>query len=121
DWYPKYLDWAVPAFRLVASKVKPETQIHTHMCYSQFGDIIKAIDDLDADVISFEAARSDFSLLDILKATHFQTHVGPGVYDIHSPRIPSKDEIVHIIHEILKRLPADHVWINPDCGLKTRD
>ncbi|MEN2363902.1 5-methyltetrahydropteroyltriglutamate--homocysteine S-methyltransferase [Lacticaseibacillus paracasei] len=121
DWYPKYLDWAVPAFRLVGSKVKPETQIHTHMCYSQFGDIIKAIDDLDADVISFEAARSDFSLLDILKATHFQTHVGPGVYDIHSPRIPSKDEIVHIIHEILKRLPADHVWINPDCGLKTRD
>ncbi len=121
DWYPKYLDWAVPAFRLVGSKVKPETQIHTHMCYSQFGDIIKAIDNLDADVISFEAARSDFSLLDILKATHFQTHVGPGVYDIHSPRIPSKDEIVHIIHEILKRLPADHVWINPDCGLKTRD
>lgn len=121
DWYSKYLDWAVPAFRLVSSRVKPTTQIHTHMCYSEFGDIIKAIDGLDADVISFEAARADMTLLDILHETHFETHVGPGVYDIHSPRVPTEAEIVDIIHQILKRLPADHVWINPDCGLKTRE
>jgi 5-methyltetrahydropteroyltriglutamate--homocysteine methyltransferase len=121
DWYRQYLDWAVPAFRLVASKVQPTTQIHTHMCYSEFGDIIQAIDDLDADVISFEASRADFTLLDILKQVHFQTHVGPGVYDIHSPRIPSEEEIVDIIHHILAKLPADNVWINPDCGLKTRE
>lgn len=121
DWYRKYLDWAVPAFRLVASKVQPTTQIHTHMCYSEFGDIIQAIDDLDADVISFEASRADFTLLDVLKKVNFQTHVGPGVYDIHSPRIPSESEIVDIIHHILEKLPAENVWINPDCGLKTRE
>ena len=87
DWYKRYLDWAVPAFRLVHSGVKPQTQIHTHMCYSEFGDIIQAIDNLDADVISFEASRSDLSLIDQLVAADFQTEVGPGVYDIHSPRI----------------------------------
>ncbi|WP_155286820.1 5-methyltetrahydropteroyltriglutamate--homocysteine S-methyltransferase [Lacticaseibacillus zhaodongensis] len=121
DWYSKYLDWAVPAFRLVASKVQPTTQIHTHMCYSEFGDIVKAIDDLDADVISFEASRGDLTLLDALQKNHFETHVGPGVYDIHSPRIPSEQEIIDVIHKILSKIPADHVWINPDCGLKTRD
>ncbi|KRM55498.1 5-methyltetrahydropteroyltriglutamate--homocysteine S-methyltransferase [Lacticaseibacillus sharpeae] len=121
DWFSKYLDWAVPAFRLVASKVQPETQIHTHMCYSEFGDIIKAIDDLDADVISFEASRGELTLLDDLQASHFETHVGPGVYDIHSPRVPSVDEIKDVIHKILAKVPANHVWINPDCGLKTRE
>ncbi|WP_203626619.1 5-methyltetrahydropteroyltriglutamate--homocysteine S-methyltransferase [Lacticaseibacillus mingshuiensis] len=121
DWFSKYLDWAVPAFRLVSSKVQPTTQIHTHMCYSEFGDIIEAIDALDADVISFEAARADLTLLDILHDTHFETEVGPGVYDIHSPRVPSEDEIVTIIHKILARLPQEQVWINPGCGLKTRE
>ncbi|WP_203623744.1 5-methyltetrahydropteroyltriglutamate--homocysteine S-methyltransferase [Lacticaseibacillus sp. 866-1] len=121
DWNSKYLDWAVPAFRLVGAKVQPGTQIHTHMCYSEFGDIIEAIDALDADVISFEAARADMTLLDVLHDVHFETHVGPGVYDIHSLRVPSKDEIVKIIHEILRRIPKENVWINPDCGLKTRE
>ncbi|GEN95793.1 5-methyltetrahydropteroyltriglutamate--homocysteine S-methyltransferase [Pediococcus ethanolidurans] len=120
DWYRAYLDWAVPAFRLVHSGVKPETQIHTHMCYSEFGDIIQAIDNLDADVISFEASRSDLSLIDQLVAANFQTEVGPGVYDIHSPRIPSVEELEEIINHIIAKLPAAKVWINPDCGLKTR-
>ncbi len=120
DWYSAYLDWAVPAFRLVHSGVKPETQIHTHMCYSEFGDIIQAIDNLDADVISFEASRSDLSLIDQLVAADFQTEVGPGVYDIHSPRIPSVEELEEIIKRIIAKLPAAKVWINPDCGLKTR-
>lgn len=121
DWYSQYLDWAVPAFRLTAAKVQPTTQIHTHMCYSEFADIIDAIDALDADVISFEASRADLTLLDVLHDTHFETHVGPGVYDIHSPRVPSVQEIVDVIHKILARVPLDHVWINPDCGLKTRE
>lgn len=120
DWYKRYLDWAIPAFRLVHSKVQPTTQIHTHMCYSEFGDIIDAIDAMDADVISFEASRADLTLLDDLQADHFQTHVGPGVYDIHSPRVPSEEEVANTIHKILDKLPLDHVWINPDCGLKTR-
>ena len=87
DWYEDYLDWAIPAFRLVHSTVAPDTQIHTHMCYSEFTDIIPAIDNLDADVISFEASRSNLEILDELKAQNFQTEVGPGVYDIHSPRV----------------------------------
>lgn len=120
DWFKEYLDWAIPAFRLVHSKVEPTTQIHTHMCYSEFNDIVKAIDDLDADVISFEASRSDLSLIEDLKANNFETEVGPGIYDIHSPRIPSKDELVEIINKILAKLPTQKVWINPDCGLKTR-
>lgn len=120
DWYSDYLDWAVPAFRLVHSGVQPQTQIHTHMCYSEFGDIIQAIDNLDADVISFEASRSDLSLIDQLVAADFQTEVGPGVYDIHSPRIPSVEELEGIIRRIIAKLPATKIWINPDCGLKTR-
>lgn len=120
DWYNRYLDWAIPAFRLVGSKVQATTQIHTHMCYSEFGDIIDAIDDMDADVISFEASRADLTLLDTLQEDHFKTHVGPGVYDIHSPRIPSEAEVAGTIHKILKKVPLDNVWINPDCGLKTR-
>lgn len=120
DWYSEYLDWAIPAFRLVHSKVKPETQIHTHMCYSEFTDIIPAIDNMDADVISFEASRSNLEILDELQAKHFQTEVGPGVYDIHSPRVPSIEEIKNAIHKILQKVPEHKVWINPDCGLKTR-
>ncbi|MBB2954864.1 5-methyltetrahydropteroyltriglutamate--homocysteine methyltransferase [Bifidobacterium commune] len=120
DWHKKYLDWAIPAFRLVHSAVRPTTQIHTHMCYSEFNDIIKDIDDMDADVISFEASRGDLVVLDAIHDARFETEVGPGVYDIHSPRIPSTKELVGRIHEILKKADASRVWINPDCGLKTR-
>ena len=120
DWESEYLDWAIPAFRLVHAKVAPETQIHTHMCYSEFTDIILAIDAMDADVISFEASRSDLSILDALQANGFRTQSGPGVYDIHSPRIPSVDEIQAVIRRILTKVPAEKLWINPDCGLKTR-
>ncbi|MBV0930689.1 5-methyltetrahydropteroyltriglutamate--homocysteine S-methyltransferase [Lentilactobacillus sp. IMAU92037] len=120
NWYSEYLDWAVPAFRLVHSKVQASTQIHTHMCYSEFGDIIKAIDALDADVISFEASRADFTLIDELVAANFQTEVGPGVYDIHSPRIPSEQEVEDLIKQLVSKLPVEKIWINPDCGLKTR-
>ncbi|MDG3132191.1 5-methyltetrahydropteroyltriglutamate--homocysteine S-methyltransferase [Streptococcus suis] len=120
DWYSEYLDWAIPAFRLVHATVAPDTQIHTHMCYSEFTDIIPAIDNMDADVISFEASRSNLVILDELKAQNFQTQVGPGVYDIHSPRVPSVEEISHTIEAILAKVPKEKVWINPDCGLKTR-
>ena len=120
DWHSEYLDWAIPAFRLVHAKVKPETQIHTHMCYSEFGDIIRDIDAMDADVITFEASRSDLKLLDALKAADFQTQVGPGVYDIHSPRVPSVSEIVDALHKIVGKVDKKNVWVNPDCGLKTR-
>lgn len=120
DWYSQYLDWAIPAFRLVHSGVQATTQIHTHMCYSEFTDIIPAIDQMDADVISFEASRSDLEILDSLKAQNFQTQVGPGVYDIHSPRVPSVDEIKSNIRKILDKVAIQKVWINPDCGLKTR-
>lgn len=120
DWKSDYLDWAIPAFRLVHSGVKPETQIHTHMCYSEFSDIIMEIDDMDADVITFEASRSDLTILDVLKENNFRTEVGPGVYDIHSPRIPSVEEIKDALHKMLDRIPAEKLWVNPDCGLKTR-
>ena len=120
DWHVKYLDWAVPAFRLVHSGVKPTTQIHTHMCYSEFNDIIRDIDAMDADVISFEASRGDLVVLDAIHDAHFETEAGPGVYDIHSPRIPSEQEIEDRIYEILKKMDIEKVWINPDCGLKTR-
>ena len=120
DWYSEYLDWAIPAFRLVHSGVKPETQIHTHMCYSEFTDIIKAIDDMDADVITFEASRSDLMILDSLKENNFKTEVGPGVYDIHSPRVPSVGEIKSAVCKMLEKIEKEKLWINPDCGLKTR-
>ncbi|MBR2294873.1 MAG: 5-methyltetrahydropteroyltriglutamate--homocysteine S-methyltransferase [Clostridiales bacterium] len=120
DWYSEYLDFAIPAFRLVHSKVKPETQIHTHMCYSEFTDIIPAIDAMDADVITFEASRSDLQILDSLKENNFKTEVGPGVYDIHSPRVPSVEEIVNALTNMRKKIEDDKLWVNPDCGLKTR-
>lgn len=120
DWYTEYLDFAISAFRLIHSGVKPETQIHTHMCYSEFTDIIAAIDDMDADVITFEASRSDLQILDSLRENHFETEVGPGVYDIHSPRVPSVEEIVNALHIMLTKIEKDKLWVNPDCGLKTR-
>ena len=120
DWYCEYLDFAIPAFRLVHSKVKPETQIHTHMCYSEFTDIIPAIDAMDADVITFEASRSDLQILDSLKENNFKTEVGPGVYDIHSPRVPSVEEIVTALTKMREKIEDSKLWVNPDCGLKTR-
>lgn len=120
DWHTGYLDWALRAFRLVHSGVGEHTQIHTHMCYSEFNEIIRDIDAMDADVISFEASRGDLLVLDALQQSGFQTQVGPGVYDIHSPRVPSQEEIEQRIRLILQHVPARNVWINPDCGLKTR-
>lgn len=120
DWQKEYLDFAIPAFRLTHSGVRPETQIHTHMCYSEFTDIIPAIDNMDADVITFEASRSDLQILTALKEHNFETEVGPGVYDIHSPRVPSVEEIVATLHTMLSKIDRDKLWVNPDCGLKTR-
>ena len=120
DWYTEYLDWAIPAFRLCHSGVKPETQIHTHMCYSEFNAIIKDIDNMDADVISFEASRSKLTILDAIQESDFETEVGPGVYDIHSPRVPSVEEIMGALETMLKKIDKDKLWVNPDCGLKTR-
>ncbi|HUO39868.1 MAG TPA: 5-methyltetrahydropteroyltriglutamate--homocysteine S-methyltransferase [Mycobacterium sp.] len=115
-----YLSWAVGAFRLATSGVSDATQIHTHLCYSEFGEVIGAIADLDADVTSIEAARSHMEVLDDLNAVGFANSVGPGVYDIHSPRVPSTQEIASLLREALKAVPAQRLWVNPDCGLKTR-
>jgi 5-methyltetrahydropteroyltriglutamate--homocysteine methyltransferase len=120
DWHSEYLDWAIPAFRLTHSGVKPETQIHTHMCYSEFQDIIRDIDAMDADVITFEASRSSLAILNAIKESGFKTAVGPGVYDIHSPRIPTEEEIIAALHTVLQSVPLEKAWVNPDCGLKTR-
>jgi len=115
-----YEEWAVRDFKLSVSSAKKETQIHTHMCYSEFNDIIKTIEAMDADVISIETARSGNELLKIFAKVGYKQEVGPGVYDIHSPRIPSVDEIVSQIQSLLEVLPKEQLWINPDCGLKTR-
>jgi 5-methyltetrahydropteroyltriglutamate--homocysteine methyltransferase len=115
-----YLAWAVAAFRLATSGVADSTQIHTHLCYSEFGEVITAIADLDADVTSIEAARSHMEVLDDLNAIGFGNSVGPGVYDIHSPRIPATSEIAESLRMALKAIPAERLWVNPDCGLKTR-
>jgi len=120
DWHKEYLDWGLKAFRLCHSGVKVDTQIHTHMCYSQFEDIIKDIDNMDADVITFEASRSKLTILDFLKENNFETEVGPGVYDIHSPRVPSVEEIVTALDRMIEKIGKDKLWVNPDCGLKTR-
>lgn len=120
DWHRDYLDWAIAAFRLVHASVKPETQIHTHMCYSEFDEIIADIDGMDADVITFEAARSQLCIVETLSRAGFQTAVGPGVYDIHSPRVPSENEIRQAIEQMLGLIPKEKLWVNPDCGLKTR-
>ncbi|MBC3987425.1 5-methyltetrahydropteroyltriglutamate--homocysteine S-methyltransferase [Streptomyces sp. AC563] len=115
-----YLAWATEAFRLATSGVRPETQVHTHMCYAEFGDILSAIDALDADVISLEAARSHMRVADELAAAGYPREVGPGVYDIHSPRVPEVAEVVGLLRAGLVAVPADRLWVNPDCGLKTR-
>jgi len=117
----KYLRWAVGAFRLATSGVADSTQIHTHLCYSEFGDVIGAIADLDADVTSIEAARSHMEVLDDLNAVGFANSVGPGVYDIHSPRVPSTGEMAESLRAALRAVPAQRLWVNPDCGLKTRN
>ena len=117
----EYLRWAVGSFRLATSGVADSTQIHTHLCYSEFGEVIGAIADLDADVTSIEAARSHMEVLDDLNAVGFSNSVGPGVYDIHSPRVPSTDEIAASLRDALKAVPAQRLWVNPDCGLKTRN
>jgi len=115
-----YLNWAVECFRLSSSGVRDETQIHTHMCYSEFNDIIDAISKMDADVISIETARSAMELLDAFVSFKYPNEIGPGVYDIHSPRVPSVEEMKNLIQSAAKLLPVGHLWVNPDCGLKTR-
>ncbi|MFF9718710.1 5-methyltetrahydropteroyltriglutamate--homocysteine S-methyltransferase [Streptomyces sp. NPDC014603] len=117
---PAYLTWATEAFRLTTSGVRPDTQIHTHMCYAEFGDIVQAIDDLDADVISLEAARSHMQVARELAAHGYPREAGPGVYDIHSPRVPGVEEAADLLRTGLKAIPAERLWVNPDCGLKTR-
>lgn len=117
---PAYLAWATEAFRLSTSSVRPDTQIHTHMCYAEFGDIVQAIDDLDADVISLEAARSHMQVARELAGHGYPREAGPGVYDIHSPRVPSRDEAAALLRKGLEAIPAERLWVNPDCGLKTR-
>ncbi|MGW8574298.1 5-methyltetrahydropteroyltriglutamate--homocysteine S-methyltransferase [Streptomyces niveus] len=115
-----YLAWATESFRLTTAGVRPETQIHTHMCYAEFGDIVQAIDDLDADVISLEAARSHMQVAGELASHGYPREAGPGVYDIHSPRVPSAEEATALLRKGLEAIPAERLWVNPDCGLKTR-
>ncbi|MFE7779164.1 5-methyltetrahydropteroyltriglutamate--homocysteine S-methyltransferase [Streptomyces sp. NPDC057445] len=117
---PRYLDWATEAFRLTTGGVRPGTQIHTHMCYAEFGDILQAIEDLDADVISLEAARSHMQVAGELATAGYPREVGPGVYDIHSPRVPAADEAAALLRKGLEAIPPERLWANPDCGLKTR-
>jgi 5-methyltetrahydropteroyltriglutamate--homocysteine methyltransferase len=119
DWQ-NYLEWAVRAFRISSSGVKDETQIHTHMCYSEFNDIIQNIADMDADVITIECSRSQMELLDAFAEFKYPNEIGPGVYDIHSPRVPSKTEMVNLLEKAQAVIPANQLWVNPDCGLKTR-
>ncbi len=120
DW-SAYLNWAVNAFRLASTVVNDKTQIHTHMCYAEFNDIIESIANLDADVITIETSRSQMELLNAFVAYQYPNEIGPGVYDIHSPRIPTKEEMQELIEKAYNVLPAENLWINPDCGLKTRD
>ena len=119
--WPDYLDWAVRAFRLTASGVRDETQIHTHMCYSEFNDIIRAIAEMDADVITIETSRSQMELLDAFEDFEYPNEIGPGVYDIHSPNVPTVEQMVELMRLAAQRIPAERLWVNPDCGLKTRN
>ena len=114
------MQWAVDSFRITASGVRDETQIHTHMCYSEFNDIIEAVADMDADVISIETSRSAMELLEAFVNFKYPNEIGPGVYDIHSPRVPNKEEMTKLLHKALEVLSPEQVWVNPDCGLKTR-
>lgn len=115
-----YLRWAVDAFKLATSGVRDDTQVHTHMCYSEFGDILEAIAEMDADVISIETSRSRMELLGDFVRYQYPNEIGPGVYDIHSPRVPTKEEMADLLISAGKVLPATRLWVNPDCGLKTR-
>lgn len=119
DW-PDYLDWAARAFRISAGGVGDATQIHTHMCYSEFNDIIAAIAELDADVITIETSRSDMALLDAFGEYRYPNDIGPGVYDIHSPNIPDSAQMLELLTLAARHIPAERLWVNPDCGLKTR-
>ncbi|MGH9915307.1 MAG: 5-methyltetrahydropteroyltriglutamate--homocysteine S-methyltransferase, partial [Pyrinomonadaceae bacterium] len=119
DWQ-SYLNWAVRAFRIVSSGVNDKTQIHTHMCYSEFNDIIQNIANMDADVMTIECSRSQMELLDAFADFKYPNEIGPGVYDIHSPRVPSKTEMVNLLKKATAVVPSEQLWVNPDCGLKTR-
>ncbi len=119
DW-KTYLDWAVNAFRLSYAGVKDETQIHTHMCYAEFNDIIESISALDADVITIECSRSQMELLDVFGEYKYPNDIGPGLYDIHSPRVPTDKEMTNLLKKASTLIPAENIWVNPDCGLKTR-
>lgn len=119
DW-KDYLDWSVENFRIASCGVEDKTQIHTHMCYSEFNDMIESIADMDADVISIETSRSQMELLDAFASYKYPNEIGPGVYDIHSPRIPSVEEMVALLEKAAKVISPDQIWVNPDCGLKTR-
>ena len=118
--WQQYLDWATEAFRLCASGVRDETQIHTHMCYSEFNDVIESIAAMDADVITIETSRSDMELLEAFEAFDYPNEIGPGVYDIHSPRVPDAKEMASLLRKAARRVPVERLWVNPDCGLKTR-
>lgn len=118
--WSKYFDWAINSFKIATNSVRDGTQIHTHMCYSEFNDIIQAITDMDADVITIETSRSDMELLDVFNAFRYPNAIGPGIYDVHSPNIPTIDYMVSLINKASQRIPAECLWINPDCGLKTR-
>ncbi len=118
--WKEYLDWAIESFRITANGVRDETQIHTHMCYSEFNDIIAAIAAMDADVITIETSRSDMELLDVFEHFNYPNEIGPGVYDIHSPNIPTQEHIVALMKKAAERIPPERLWVNPDCGLKTR-
>ena len=120
DRWDEYLDWAVYSFRLSVSSVRDETQIQTHMCYSEFGDIMRQIQDMDADVLLIEAARSKMELLEDWKRTGYENEIGPGLYDIHSPRIPSTEEMAELLRLAAQVLAPEQLWVDPDCGLKTR-
>jgi 5-methyltetrahydropteroyltriglutamate--homocysteine methyltransferase len=119
EW-DQYLQWAVQCFKLASCGVADQTQIHTHMCYAEFNDIIQAIADLDADVISMEASRSRMELLEAFSDFEYPNEIGPGVYDIHAPRVPSAEEMAELLRQALKYLKPEQIWVNPDCGLKTR-
>jgi 5-methyltetrahydropteroyltriglutamate--homocysteine methyltransferase len=117
---PAYLAWATRAFRVATGGVRDATQIHTHMCYAEFGEILDAVASLDADVISLEAARSDMQIVRELAAAGYPAAVGPGVYDVHAPRVPETNEMTALLRSAVETLPAERIWVNPDCGLKTR-
>lgn len=118
--WPEYLDWAVKSFRVCSAGVTDQTQIHTHMCYSEFNDILPWIAKMDADVITVETSRSDMKLLDGFGKFHYPNDIGPGVYDIHAPRLPRVEEMTRLLRKAREVIPDKQLWVNPDCGLKTR-